>query len=866
MHLVAPSIYTSFMTSSPRAGPCDVLCYGTISLDNIVRVPALPRSAQEIDAAGDYYTLGCGSLLVAAALGAWGLTVAVAGNGVGEDPYGDFIIRELARDPRVDTRGLEQEVRVRTPFRRIFVTPGGQHHIVRYWFDEARFVVPAPEIVRLARLFTLDVSDRDEHLAASRLAHQAGLPIILAGPPWPNHALASLADTVIVSGVGPDLSPPASAREHARRLRDAGAGAVIIRSGSTIVFGPDAEELEIPRFAREAPDPLGADDLFRAGIIFGRLRGQSLSESARFAEAAVALWAGKPAALRRVPPLLEIEDLLARPHQLTKVRRQSDRRPVCPLCRRLVDPFLFEQHWRLDEDVVRRLRAEFPAWRRVEGVCPTCVRPLVEDDPAASGRVPLDHPVYGQSEIRVWPTPVRLSATLHYTGRGVVVCFLDSGFYPHPDLTEPENRIVACVDASRETIVEPADFSVPARTSWHGLMTSVVAAGNGRLSGGQFRGIAPDARLVLVKVSDPRGRVKEPDILRGMRWVLDNHERYGIRIVNLSVGGDRPARSRSALNEAVDEAVRRGIVVVAAAGNTGTAELRPPASARGAITVGGLDDGNTLDRTLYRLYNSNWGITVEGDRKPEIVAPSIWLAAPVLPGTPEAEQILLLDRLWRADDEELPLLLETTYRILGFDPGLVRATREEQRDAIRARLVEKKVISSFYQHVDGTSFAAPIVSSVVAQMLEANPALTPEQVKALLVQTAEPLPNEPEDRQGYGVVSPGRAVAAALRERYGQLDDEPLSPYPVENAIRFVYHDPRAQHVSVIGDFNEWQPDALEMRERRPGVWYAELPHPGRGVYRYKFLVDRRRWLDDPENSLKSRDGYGGLSSILVIA
>ena len=108
---------------------------------------------------------------------------------------------------------------------------------------------------------------------------------------------------------------------------------------------------------------------------------------------------------------------------------------------------------------------------------------------------------------------------------------------------------------------------------------------------------------------------------------------------------------------------------------------------------------------------------------------------------------------------------------------MLQPSRREQRPWIRDKLVENKFVTPYYQHVDGTSFAAPIVSSVVAQMLEANPDLSPVEVKALIVATAERLPHEPEERQGYGVITPGRAVAAALRVRYGALDDAPLSPH-----------------------------------------------------------------------------------------
>ena len=86
------------------------------------------------------------------------------------------------------------------------------------------------------------------------------------------------------------------------------------------------------------------------------------------------------------------------------------------------------------------------------------------------------------------------------------------------------------------------------------------------------------------------------------------------------------------------------------------------------------------------------------------------------------------------------------------------------RQLVAAKLRDNNVISGAYKHVDGTSFAAPIVSSLAAQMLEANPGLAPRQVKRLLVQTARRLSHVPVDRQGWGVVDARRALEAATRE------------------------------------------------------------------------------------------------------
>ena len=102
------------------------------------------------------------------------------------------------------------------------------------------------------------------------------------------------------------------------------------------------------------------------------------------------------------------------------------------------------------------------------------------------------------------------------------------------------------------------------------MMTSVVACGNGSLSSGRFRGLASEANLVLVKVGSAH-RIVHDDIRRGILWVLAHRERYNIRVLNISCGGDyEESYLTDGLSQAADDATRNGIVVVAAAGNAVT--------------------------------------------------------------------------------------------------------------------------------------------------------------------------------------------------------------------------------------------------------------------------------------------------------
>jgi serine protease AprX len=368
--------------------------------------------------------------------------------------------------------------------------------------------------------------------------------------------------------------------------------------------------------------------------------------------------------------------------------------------------------------------------------------------------------------VSILPTPVRLGAPSGRTGRGVTIAFLDSGFYAHPDLVEPRDRILRYVDVNAPR-ARRADLERPDESSWHGMMTSVVACGNGWLSSGVYRGLASEARLVLVKVGSAR-RIRHDDIRRGIEWVVRNRRRYGIRVVNVSCGGDYEASYlEDRLSQAAEAATRAGLLVVAAAGNLGDKPghpVLPPASAPSVLTVGGLDDKNRLPFSGYDIYHSSYGPTVDGLQKPEVIAPGIWVAAPILPGTQTAEQAALLARLASAPDDELRAALEQGR---GVDADLDAAAHLEAplvRQLVAAKVRDNRVISGAYKHVDGTSFAAPIVSSLAAQVLEANPALTPGQVKRLLLQTARRLPHVAADRQGWGVVDARRALEAARRE------------------------------------------------------------------------------------------------------
>lgn len=546
---------------------------------------------------------------------------------------------------------------------------------------------------------------------------------------------------------------------------------------------------------------------------------------------------------------------------------------VCQICSRPIDSALTQFQRDLDAHAIRALHRLRPGWEHSAPVCPACVFAALQREAQSRAEadihaaLPLPFPANGRADEHIQPTPLRVNANPNYTGRGVVMAFLDSGFYPHPDLTRPVNRVLGYADATRTPVVEKTNFKKPHVTSWHGMMTTTIGAGNGFMSDKLYRGLAPHANLVLVKTGNPRGRgIREKDIARALAWVIVNRERFGIRVVNISLGGDHVSTDKlTDLDELVEQAVADGLVVVTASGNFGQARLMPPASAPSAITVGGVNDQNSLDRRWRRMWHSNWGTGVYKVIKPEVLAPSIWLAAPTLPKTAVHNEALFLWQLEHAPDAELSKFLKSNFAEGRFKKDTLRQSPSEVRQTIRERMNNHKYIHPHYQHVDGTSMAAPVVSGLVAQMLEANPGLTPQQVKEILIQTAEPLAGVPFEQQGAGVVNAGAAVAAALRVKDSVFEGLPVSPRIMRKSITFYYHDPLAYRVALVGGFNDWQPKQYHLHGPALGLWTITIPRPPADVYPYKFLVDGSRWVHDAENPQTAEDGYGGYNSLLVL-
>lgn len=469
---------------------------------------------------------------------------------------------------------------------------------------------------------------------------------------------------------------------------------------------------------------------------------------------------------------------------------------------------------------------------------------------------------HGQNRFAVIPTPEKLRADSRFTGRGVRIAFLDSGFYPHPDFAD---RVVSFHDISGiET--EFRGITRPESHHWHGTQTVAACAGNGRLSNGVYRGIASEAELILVKVS-VNGRISDQSVEAGLRWILDNLADLDIRILNMSLGGDCDIRSsESAINSLIDRIVEKGVCVTVAAGNSADNRPIPPANSPSAITVGGFSDENRFDARGFALYHSSFGFTIDGISKPEIVAPAMYVAAPILPNTEDYDSAEALSMIASAPDYSLPLLLEKLWAAAGLPRYPFYETTDQVRSAVDEILRDRQIVSAHYKHVDGTSFAAPIAASVVAQMIEANHDLSPAAIRNLLVSTAQKLSRFAPARQGFGILNAAEAVARALDEAHFLNSGDYSSPQIGAATISFVFHDDKASDVVLAGDFNGWNDRTHRLRKCADGLWRIKIPRPSAGDYAYKFCVDGSKWVEDPTHGFKATDGFGGLNSILTVS
>jgi serine protease AprX len=350
---------------------------------------------------------------------------------------------------------------------------------------------------------------------------------------------------------------------------------------------------------------------------------------------------------------------------------------------------------------------------------------------AASGavqRVAFDRPTAGLME-RTASTigAAAVRDEYGYTGHGVGIALVDSGIAVHDDLagsTAGSQRVDAFVDFVNGR-------SVPYDDMGHGTHVAGIAAGNGYDSGGARAGIAPNARLAALKVLDEKGNGRISQVIAALDYVSAHRTGLNLRIVNISVGAAvLESYESDLLAQATRRLVEQGVVIVAAAGNQGrnaagasqSGGITAPGNAPWVLTVGASSHLGTVDRgdDVVAGFSSRGPTAIDRTAKPDLVAPGVGIESLSVQNS----------------------RLATTHS---------------------SYLLDGTVPTPFppYLSLSGTSMAAPVVTGTVALMLEANPALTPNAVKAILQYTAEAHPGDDALSQGAGFLNARGAVELA---------------------------------------------------------------------------------------------------------
>jgi serine protease AprX len=218
-----------------------------------------------------------------------------------------------------------------------------------------------------------------------------------------------------------------------------------------------------------------------------------------------------------------------------------------------------------------------------------------------------------------------------------------------------------------------------------------------------------------------------------------------------------------------------------------------------------------------------------------------------------------------APDFSFDVLLAEFWQDAGLTRDVLSLDTESARNAVGTSIRGRKIIAAHYQHVDGTSFAAPITASVIAQMLEANPLLSPAAIKHILITTAERIRSDRAIRQGYGVLNAKRAVELAASEKHTGDNKGFKAPVRIGEMVEFTFHDDHASSVNLVGDFNEWNRGSVPLKRTSNGIWTTSIQINGTQRLRYKLLIDNERWTEDPTHGMKEEDGFGGFHSVLEI-
>jgi serine protease AprX len=398
---------------------------------------------------------------------------------------------------------------------------------------------------------------------------------------------------------------------------------------------------------------------------------------------------------------------------------------------------------------------------------PHAALPTLASSPLVQ-RLSLDRVVAGALEYTgpsVGAPTVRQS--FGYDGSGVGVAVIDSGVTSwHDDLSDSTG--------TAQRVDQFVDFvngrSNPYDDYGHGTHVAGIIAGNGFDSGGDRSGIAPGARLIVLKVLDGSGKGRISDVIAALGYAIANKDRLNIRVVNLSVAtGVYESYRSDPLTLAAKRAVMAGIVVVAAAGNNGRDQqgrehfggVTAPGNAPWVVTVGASSHIGTVDLAddTIAAFSSRGPAAVDYIAKPDVVAPGVSIGS-------------------LSDSSSALYTTRSRYRLNGSIPTSYLP----------------------YLSLSGTSMAAPVVSATVALMLQANRALSPNLVKAILQYTAHTEPDYHPLIQGAGVVNASGAVK--LARLFGRTSG--ASPSSPEWGARLIWGNQLIKGGRLTAEANAW--------------------------------------------------------------
>jgi serine protease AprX len=428
--------------------------------------------------------------------------------------------------------------------------------------------------------------------------------------------------------------------------------------------------------------------------------------------------------------------------------------------------------------------------------------------------IAIDRLVVGSMErtgATVGATAVRQE--LGYDGSGVGVAVIDSGAAASlDDLSDGSggSRVDQFVDFVNGRQDAYDDYG-------HGTHVAGIIAGNGFDSSGRRTGIAPGARLVVLKVLDDSGQGRISDVIAAIDYAIAQKDTFNIRVINLSVAtGVYESYNVDPLTLAAQRAVNAGIVVVAAAGNNGRspagttqyAGITAPGNAPWVLTVGASSHMGTVDRSDDTIapFSSRGPGAIDFVAKPDVVAPGVGIES-------------------LSNPDSAFYLTKSAYLLSGTVPTSYLP----------------------YLSLSGTSMSAPVVAGTVALMLQANPHLTPNAIKGIIEYTAQPYAGYDRLTQGAGFLNAKGAVELSqyFATRDGDADENPQGdddgndddcdyPSSPDWSMQIIWGNRLIQGGELNVDKNAWRTSTIwgasTTANNHPIIWGGDLSDTGQNV------------------------------------